>query len=372
MKYVKGIHADLENKTIVVVYFCYFGDMVSITPFLEVLRRAAKGSKIYLVMDQRFKEALQYNPHIDEIMAVDRKHMGLGATWALGKEIGKLNPDYMIMLHGTTRTTLMALAARPKIWAGEPGTQMDKHLMVWPLEVERKDCHTTEKYIRILEDIGVTDTANEGMRIYTSKAWEQAAEDFFHSFGIRRGDKLVGLSVGSSTPEKNWPAENYAKVADHFAGLGYRPVFFGVPSELPLVEKALASMARKDEAIVAAGKLSMGEFIAAASWCSLAFTNDSGPMYVFDSRKVPVIAMFGPSNGKLYHPLGEKSCALASTDMPRTQDHVNHTIRDKSYVPIEEIPVQEVIRAGEWALGRVDDETYEGHLVFLREGVMRR
>ena len=31
------------------MYMLYFGDMVSITPFLEVLRREAKGSKIVLV-----------------------------------------------------------------------------------------------------------------------------------------------------------------------------------------------------------------------------------------------------------------------------------------------------------------------------------
>ena len=30
---------DLKNKTIVIMYMLYFGDMVSITPFLEVLRR---------------------------------------------------------------------------------------------------------------------------------------------------------------------------------------------------------------------------------------------------------------------------------------------------------------------------------------------
>ena len=32
---------DLKNKTIVIMYMLYFGDMVSITPFLEVLRREA-------------------------------------------------------------------------------------------------------------------------------------------------------------------------------------------------------------------------------------------------------------------------------------------------------------------------------------------
>ena len=29
---------DLKNKTIVIMYMLYFGDMVSITPFLEVLK----------------------------------------------------------------------------------------------------------------------------------------------------------------------------------------------------------------------------------------------------------------------------------------------------------------------------------------------
>lgn len=53
---------DLKNKTIVIMYMLYFGDMVSITPFLEVLRREAEGSRIVLVMDSRFQESVKYNP----------------------------------------------------------------------------------------------------------------------------------------------------------------------------------------------------------------------------------------------------------------------------------------------------------------------
>lgn len=105
--------------------------------------------------------------------------------------------------------------------------------------------------------------------------------------------------------------------------------------------------------------------MAAASWCDVAFTNDSGPMYVFDSRGVPTIAMFGPSNVKLHHPLGKRSCGLASTDMPMTQDHVNHTIRDKKYVPIEKISINTVIQAGEWALGFNENRIFEHHYAIV-------
>lgn len=363
---------DLTNKKIVVVYMLYFGDMVSLSPFLHVLRREAKGAEISLVIDSRFQESVAYNPNVDHIIPVDRKSAGMMGTWKIGKTIGREKPDILMVLHGTARTTCMALAMHPSFWTGEMGTKLDRFLMDLPLLVERKDCHAAEKYIRVLQDLGVENTVYDGMELFTCKAWENAAARFFQMHHISKLDilsgrkKLIGFSVGSSTKEKNWPAESYGRVADYFADAGYIPVFFGVPSEMPLIDQAVSSMKNGRDAIVAAGALSMGEFMAAASWCQAAFTNDSGPMYVFDSRRVPTIALFGPSNAKLHHPLGKRSCALASTDMPMTQDHVRHTIRDKSYTPIERIPLDAVIQAGKWALGLQESELYQKHYYIVK------
>lgn len=77
---------DLKNKKIVVIYMLYFGDMVSLTPFLEVLRREAEGSEISLVVDSRFVDSVRYNPNVDHIIPADRAHMGMKATWNLGKK----------------------------------------------------------------------------------------------------------------------------------------------------------------------------------------------------------------------------------------------------------------------------------------------
>ncbi len=364
---------DLTNKNIVVIYMLYFGDMVSLSPFLHVLRRAAVGSKISLVIDSRFKESVAYNPNIDRVIPVDRKKMGMLDSWKFGKSIGQeFNPDVLIVLHSTIRTLMMALGMHPKYWTGETSNRIGAFFMDKILTVERRDCHAAEKYVRVLGELGVKDTSYEGMELFTCKEWENAAENFYKEHQIFKEDvqkekiKLIGLSVGSSTAEKNWPAEKYGKVADYFAALGYTPVFFGVPSERKWIDQAVDSMKWKENAVIAAGKLSMGEFMAAAKWCKAAFTNDSGPMYVFDSRSVPTIAMFGPSNAKLHHPLGKRSCALASTDMPREQDHVGHTIRDKKYVPIDRIPTEEVIKAGEWALGLRESDEYKNHFVVVK------
>lgn len=139
---------DLKNKKIVVIYMLYFGDMVSLTPFLEVLRREAEGSEISLVVDSRFVDSVRYNPNVDHIIPADRAHMGMKATWNLGKKIGRQRPDILLVLHGTSRTSLTALAMKPKFWTGEAGTRFDRFFMDRILLVERKDCHAAEKYLR--------------------------------------------------------------------------------------------------------------------------------------------------------------------------------------------------------------------------------
>ena len=54
-----GIMISLRHKNIVIIYMLYFGDMVSLSPFLEILRREAVGSKITLVIDARFQEPVR-------------------------------------------------------------------------------------------------------------------------------------------------------------------------------------------------------------------------------------------------------------------------------------------------------------------------
>lgn len=145
--------------------------MVSLSPFLEILRREAVGSKITLVIDARFQEAVRYNPCIDTIIPVDRKKMGLSATWKLGKEIGK------------TRTFLMAKAMKAKVWVGETGNPLGRFFIDDEILVERRDCHAAEKYVKVLEHLGVSNLAHHGMQMYTCPAWEEGAKAFLPQRG---------------------------------------------------------------------------------------------------------------------------------------------------------------------------------------------
>ena len=64
---------NLRNKKIIVTFLMHLGDLILITPFLQVLRRHAQGSEITLVVDEKVADVVRYNPNIDHLVTVDKK-----------------------------------------------------------------------------------------------------------------------------------------------------------------------------------------------------------------------------------------------------------------------------------------------------------
>lgn len=51
----------------------HLGDLILITPFLQVLRRHAQGSDITLVVDEKVADVVRYNPDIDHLITIDKR-----------------------------------------------------------------------------------------------------------------------------------------------------------------------------------------------------------------------------------------------------------------------------------------------------------
>lgn len=77
-------------------------------------------------------------------------------------------------------------------------------------------------------------------------------------------------------------------------------MYFGGAMDEEMVQEAVSHM--KTVPVIATGAFGIGGLAAAMRRCSLIITNDSGPMHVAISQKVPIVAMYGPSNPKLYGP----------------------------------------------------------------------
>ncbi|WP_300625167.1 glycosyltransferase family 9 protein [uncultured Megasphaera sp.] len=346
---------NLRHKRIIVTFLMHLGDLVLITPFLQVLRRHAHGSDITLVVDEKVADVVRYNPNVDHVVTVDKKGKdnSVGALWRIGRELHKNHYDILINLHPNERTSFLAAAIQAKQFVGM------SHFLIRPFmdtytRLDRLHFHAADMYLNVLVQLGIDDYRNDGLQLVTCPAWDKTADDFYASQGVGPNDKLVGFNIGSAVPQKRWPPDRFAAVADYFADKGYTCVFFGGMMDEEMVGEAVSLMRHKP--VVGTGKFSIGELAAAIRRCSLFITNDSGPMHIAVSQRVPLVALYGPSNPKFYGPYTDRAIVLESTTHYEVGKSMKKIIKEGKYKGISVIPLSQVIQAGEELLERYKEE----------------
>lgn len=290
-------------NNILVTYLMHLGDLVLTTPFLHVLRKNAPQAKITYLVDEKLADVVRYNPNINEIITIDKKGRdnSLASLWRYSKKLSQNKYDLLINIHPNERTSFLCSFSGAKQKVGSVhklfGLFFDQVLFL------NKKIHAADMYIDILRQLGACDLAHNGLEIYTCSADEKFVDNFLVQENIQVRDKIISLNIGSAVLTKRWASERFAKVADYFAQKDYQIIFLGGKMDLPLVEDAIGFM--KTKPVIATGKLTIGQLAALMKQTSLVITNDSGPMHMAISQKIPVVAMYGPSSPKLYGPYTE-------------------------------------------------------------------
>lgn len=291
---------DLDGKRIIVTFLMHLGDLVLTTPFLCALRKAAPHAEITYLVDEKLKDIVAYNPHIDHVWTLDKKGKddNLPALWQMSRRISAANFDVLLNLHPNERCSFIDAAARVPVKAGASHFLFRGFFHPF-LKLNRK-LHAADMYLDVLTKLGVKKLEHNGLEVFPGPEHKAGADAFWTQAGLQKEEKLIGFNIGSAVVTKRWAPKRFAQVADTLAKEGYRTVFFGGTMDEAMVKEAVGFM--QSRPIVATGQFSLGELAAAMSRCCLIITNDSGPMHVAISQKVPIVAMYGPSHPELYGP----------------------------------------------------------------------
>lgn len=117
---------------------------------------------------------------------------------------------------------------------------------------------------------------------------------------------------GGILPERAWPAEHYARVAQGLCAAGYAVGLIGLKDDAQLA-KDLIAVIRNDACIDLTGYTkSIRELLMLMHASSLLITNDGGPSHFATVTPIQTMVFFGPETGKLYGPLGRRTIMLES------------------------------------------------------------
>jgi heptosyltransferase-2 len=158
-------------------------------------------------------------------------------------------------------------------------------------------------YRAMLAGAGLRVSATPDVSLRCPPDWTESAR-CDRLLGKGEDGEWVGVNPGAFYgTAKRWLPERFAAVADTLAQRGARIALVGGAAERPIGEAIAAQM--RAPARVLCGETTVPELVGVLARLRLLVTNDSGPMHLAAALGVPVVAVFGPTDWRETHPVGD-------------------------------------------------------------------
>jgi len=289
-----------ERLKILIMANAKIGDMTRISPVFREIKKKYPESHLAVLMLSKVKPIIENNPYIDKIILEDEiRFKGFFGALGLIKELAREKYDFSFSL---TPTLLNNIAP---LWAGvgkrisfiskySPKSTRISFIFSNYKKEFRRDAPAFRQYLGLLEFLGIYNP-NEKIEIFISLEAQKKAVDFLQKNNISENDFLVGISVSSGNPIKDWDLEKFALLSDKLVeNLGMKVVFIGGVYDKNLIQKTMEMM--KNDAVSAAGVFALNEVSGLIQKFKMFISVDTGPLYIANALEVPVVDIIGPFN----------------------------------------------------------------------------
>jgi heptosyltransferase-1 len=310
-------------ESLLVVRLGAMGDIIHTLPAVAALRATFPHAKIGWLVEERWAEllcTLRYprsgkrsseRPLIDRVHSVNtaewRRSLFSLNTWqqiAAGlSELRGVQYEVAIDFQGAIRSALLARWSGTPIVYGSAQPRENAASMFYSRQVLVSGSHVVEQSLSLAR-------ALTKQRLPDSEVEFPLDSDAEHKVSALTSDvpAFAILSPGAGWGAKQWPADRYGAVARELSKDGVQSLINYGPGEEELaaaVESASEGSARKVSCSVA-------ELIALTRHARLFIGGDTGPLHLAAAMKVPVVAIFGPTNPARNGPFETEAIVLRS------------------------------------------------------------
>jgi len=274
----------------------FLGDAILTLPLLQSLRLRYPAATIDFYVRGGLRSLFSHHPDINEVFEYDKRggQKGIAGFLALRRAIVTRRYDLWISAHTSMRSGLLALASGAPVCIGYSKPLMN--VLFYNRRVGRRftELDEIERLLELLCPLGpgpLSDWPEFALGVE-----EQRAAGYF--FAALQGP-VLGVHPGSVWGTKRWPADAFAYVAGEALRAGATVLLFGGPGEEDIIRQVkariLAGQGNAAPLHDCSGSLTLPLLAAYIARLSCYLTNDSGPMHIAWSRRVPVTAIFGPT-----------------------------------------------------------------------------
>lgn len=304
-------------RRVLLVRLRSLGDIVCALPALRALRRAAPRARVGVVVEPRFRGAVEADPLFDEVLA--------GEGVALLRRVRAWRPDVSVDLHGGPRAAWLVRLSGARTRVGLARVRL-AGLYGIRVATDPAARHAVDGWIDFAGRLGATaDPADR--RVALTGADREGAARVLGDAGLADGGVLVACSPGVGYPAKRWAAARWGEVLGRLcpAGGARAAVVLWAPHEAALAREVAA--AAGDARVAAAPSGEIRPNAALMERAAVHLSSDTGAMHVAAGLGVPCVALFGPADPEVHGPYGEghlvlrKKCLCPGETRCRFDEH---------------------------------------------------
>lgn len=340
---------------LLIVRLSAMGDVIHTLPAAQALRHAFPHATIGWLIEERWAELLcaprtprcgprsPQRPLVDWVHMVDlkgwRKFLfsiptleGIARVW---NDIRSARYEVAVDLQGAIRSAVLARWSGAAVVYGSQEPRERPAALWYARQATTRGAHVIEQTLSIVEALTGTNVNPEPVEFPADCAAEEKIEQQLRRAGI---SEFAILNPGAGWGAKQWPADRYGTVARALAKCGLQSVVNYGPGEEDLAREVETS----SEGDARSFQCSISELVALTRRARLFVGGDTGPLHLAAALRVPVVAIFGPTDPKRNGPYGTRSVVLRNPESRTT--HERNARPDEAMLSITAEAVVEAAR----------------------------
>jgi heptosyltransferase I len=321
------ITSKAKIERILIVRLSAMGDVIHTLPAVQALREAFPQAHIGWLIEERWAELLcaagspwrgtrlASRPLVDEVHTVRLKGWKkslfslstLQRVATVWNDVRDAHYDAAVDLQGAIRSAVLARWSGARRVYGAAEARESPASVWYTRKVVTRGRHVVEQNVSVVEALVGRRVNVPRVEFPCDPKAEARVGQRLTEFGI---GQFAILNPGAGWGAKRWPTERYGEVARGLRDLGLRSVLNYGPGEEELVKAAEAASAGAARAM----SCTLTDLIALTRRARLFIGGDTGPLHLAAALRVPVVAIYGPTDPARNGPFGTRSIVLRSAE----------------------------------------------------------
>ena len=288
-------------ESMLIIHQGALGDFILALPVLFVLRRAFPNARPIMMGYPRILQLAEERFYADEIFSIDQKGM---ATFFVRE--GPLDQTLSRFFGAFELIVVFGKDKEGTLIGNLKRVCQGRILHINPLPRWDEGVHLSDFLLKQLGRYGIPirDTVP---RLYLRDSDQEWGEEFWMQRGVSPEERSRGIILhpGSGSKKKIWPIHRYVELFQQLRNQlnGTFLVVLG-PAEGPEAQRAFEEVG--DRHLILAKGLSLVQLASVMAGCRLFIGNDSGISHMAAALGLPTLALFGPTDHRVWSPRGEK------------------------------------------------------------------